>query len=124
VPLDCSRIEHDLSEHGTLFHVLVGRAGFAEWEWSVNNGFQSSAENMFQNFVQLAQGSHVRTEDRQLAREEETQIKADLRASSCAAGHERSGRLERAKAFVPSGRADVLEDNVDPLFAGDLANFF
>src|SRR6476620_6569024 len=79
---------------------------------------------MLQDLMQLAHRPHVRAENRKLARIHEAQVNADLRSGGRSTGDKSSARLERAQAFVPRGGADMLQNDVHTLLAGDLTNFF
>jgi hypothetical protein len=58
------RNQHNLSEHGALFHVFMSGAGVFERKGAVYDRLQFPAEDVFQHFVQLAHRAHIRAEDR------------------------------------------------------------
>ena len=84
--------------------MLVGGPDFAHWEHAVDNRLQPSREDVAQNLLQLAHGSHVGTENSQLPGKEMAEFDVDGRAAGGAAGHKSSGILERLEAFVPGAR--------------------
>src|SRR5215469_3948795 len=115
--------EHNLPEHLAFFHVLVGGAGVFQRKGAVDHWSQASSKNVSQDFVQLAHGTHIGAENRELSRIDEAQLDSDVRAGRRAASHERSGRLERFQAFFPGRGADVFDNNVHAFLVCDLLNF-
>src|SRR5260370_1266335 len=103
---------YDLSEPLAPRHVLVRGTRLAEGKRPVHDRLQPSAEDVFEDFVQLIHGSHVGAEDGKLTRIDETQVNPDLRPGGGAASHQSSAGFERAHALVPSSRTDVLHHYV------------
>src|SRR5208337_2553006 len=83
----------------------------------------SAVKDELQRIVQLAHTAHVSAEERKLPREQEAQIKTDVRSRGRAASHNRPARLERLHALLPSRYAHVLDNDVHAFFVGNPADF-
>src|SRR6185437_813303 len=118
-----SRQQHDLAEHFAGGEVLVRRACVRKREGAVHDRLEPAGEDVLQDIVQLAHGSHVGAQNRKLTGVDKAEVNANLRTGGCATGDEGPGGHERAQALFPGGDADVLHDDVHSLLVGDAANF-
>src|ERR1051326_8638906 len=84
-------------------------AQFAEGKCTVDHWLQASGENVAEDFMKLAHGSHVGTQQAQLPCKEVTQVDANLGTGGRSTGDQRAGGLERFHALVPGGAAHVLD---------------
>src|SRR5882672_3123709 len=116
------RVQHNLAEHLALLQILVGDPDVFQWKDVVDHGLQASGKYVPEDFVQFAHRPHVRTEQRKLARKQETQIDFGFRTGRSAARDKSARGLERLHALVPGSGADVLEDDVHAFKIRDLAN--
>ena len=73
--------------------------------------------------MEFAHRAHVRPQQCKLAREQKPQIEFDFRSRRRAAGDERAAGLERPHALFPRSQSNVLDNDVDTLEVGDLADF-
>ncbi len=98
--------------------------GFHQRKNAIDDGPQPLFAHEIQNRVQLGAAAHVRTEQRQLAREEITQIELRGKTGGGAAGHETAAGRKAQDALLPSGGADVLEDDVHAALVRQAPDFF
>ena len=107
----------------TVGQVFMGGADFGEGKRAVDDGLEASGEDVAENFVQVAEGSHVGAEDGELAGEEEAEVDFGFGARGGAAGDEGAGGLEGADAFIPGGGTDVFDDDIGADVFGETADF-
>src|SRR5262249_9848385 len=119
-----SGIQNYLPKLFTLLQPLVRRSGFAQREAPVDHGFELAGEDMLHHLMKLALGSHERSQEGKLAREEEADIEGGFRAGSGAAGYDLAARLERLHALLPGSFAHVLKNDVAHGAVGDVLHFF
>src|SRR6202035_2694865 len=98
--------------------------GFRQRKNAIDDGPQPLFAYELQNRVQLGAAAHVRTEQRQLAREEITQIELRRKTGGGATGHETAAGRKAQNALLPSGGADVLEYDVHASLDGEAPDFF
>src|SRR4029077_9089446 len=79
---------------------------------AINDGLEAPLGHKFHHREQFRFCAHVRAEQRKLPAEKEPEVPPGVEPGGGAAGHEPPGRCEAGEAFVPSGGANVFEDDV------------
>ena len=102
----------------------MGGGGLGEREDAVDNRLEAARSGELQDRVELGLRAHVGAQKRELAAEEEAEIDFGIVAGGGAAGDQASSGGEAGKAVVPSGRANVFENDIDAALVGDAADFF
>jgi hypothetical protein len=121
--LTALNLQHDLSKLLAGFEALVGGAGFGEGENFIEDGMEEFAGDEVEDGEKFGFAAHVRTENGEMAAEEEAQIDFGVEAGGGATGDQASVDGERGDALRPGGFADVFEDHVDAALARDALHF-
>src|SRR5215472_2592569 len=82
------RIQDNLPKLFALLQPLVGRGGLAQRIALIDYRLQLAGEDVLHDLKELALRTHERTQERELAREEETDVESRLRAGGGAAGYD------------------------------------
>jgi len=106
-----------------VFQVVVCGGAIVERPDLIDGGAEASLSNEFEDGAQFVFGAHVGAQDGQLAGEQETDIELGVVAGGGAASDEPSAGGEAFQAVIPSGSADMLDNNVDAAIVGKAANF-
>ena len=101
----------------------MGGGSFGEREDAIDDRLEFASSDELHHRVELRLRAHIGAEERKLAAEEETQIYLGIVARGGAAGNQAASGSKAREAVFPSGGSDVLEDNINPAFVGDAANF-
>lgn len=89
----------------------------------IDGGAEASLSNEFEDGAQFVFSAHVGAKDGELAGKEETDIELGVVAGSGAASDETPTGGEAFQAVIPSGSADMLDNNVHTAIVGETANF-
>ena len=114
--------DHDLPKLLAAFQVFVSRPEFGKRKGSVDHGLQSPTADQLHDLVELAEGSHDRTVQTQVAEEQMSQVDAHVRTGRGATGDEAAVVGKASCGLLPGGRADVFDDDINPLLGGDAAD--
>jgi hypothetical protein len=115
--------EDDFAELLAFFEIVVGSDGVVEGPDFVDDGFEATLSHKIQNGSEFRLCAHVRAHDGELPCEQEAQIDSGVVAGGRAAGDQAAAVGEAFDAVVPSGSADVLDDNIDAAVVGEASNF-
>src|SRR6266849_4941297 len=115
---------HDhFSELRAGFEVRMRGGCFRQRKDTIDDGSEAPRSDKFHYREQLRFRAHVRAEQRKLPAEKEPEVHPGVESGGGAAGHESPGGREAGEAFVPSGGADVFEDDVHATLPCDAAHF-
>ena len=113
----------DFAELRTGFEISVGSDSFGERKYAVNDRPKVAGGNKFHHGVQLGLGAHVGAEERKLAAEKKAEINLGVVAGRSPASDQAASSGQASEAVVPSGRANVFEDNIYTALIGDAVHF-
>src|SRR5882672_11007148 len=116
-------LEDHLAKLRAGFEIRVRGGSFGQRKHAIDDGLEAPRSDKFHHREQFRFCSHVRTEQRKLPAEEEPEVHPGVESSGGPAGHESPRRSKARKAFVPSGGANVFEDDVHAALPCDAANF-
>src|SRR5436309_2178500 len=105
------------------FEVRMRGGRFRQRKDAIDDGFEAPRSDKFHYREQLRFRAHVRAEQRKLPAEKEPEVHPGVKSGGGAAGHEPPGGSEAGEAFVPSSRANVFEDDINPALSSDAAHF-
>ena len=117
-------LQNDLAELQAGLKIGVRRSRFVERHDAINDRLQTPGSDKFQHRMQFRFCAHVRAKKRKLAAEEKPQVDLDVVAGGSAASDQTPAKSKTRNAFVPSGGANMFEDNIDTTLIRDAANFF
>src|SRR5579871_632727 len=117
-------IQDHLSKLLALFQALMRGRGLAQRKALIDHSLQFTREDMAQDRVEIAHGSHKRSQEGELPRKKKAYIEVCLRPGGGSTGHQRSTGFERFHALLPGGLPHVFKDNVAHGTAGDFLYFF
>ena len=116
--------EDDLAKVFAFFEIGVGGDAIVQRPNLVDHRLETPLSDELEDGSQFVLGTHVRAEDGQLASEEVAEVELGVIAGGAPAGDQASADGEGFYTFVPSGRADVFEDDVHAMIVGEAADFF
>ena len=112
-----SHLEDDFAELGACFEAAMGFGGFSERENFVDDRVNQFAGDKIEDREEFRFAAHVRTENREVAAEEETQINFRVVAGGRSASDEAAIHREAGDTLVPRRHAHVFDHNVDAALA-------
>src|SRR5216684_3806317 len=113
-------------------HFAELRAGFevgmclrasGQRKHAINDGLEAALGDKFHHREQFRFCAHVGAEQRKLPAEKEAKVHPGVESGGGPASHKPPGGREAGEAFVPSGGANVFEDNVHAALSCDAAHF-
>src|SRR6266850_1467942 len=116
-------LEDHLAELRAGFEVGVGLRASGQREHPIDDRLKAAFSHKFHHRKQLRFCAHVGAEQRKLPTEKEPEVHPGVKSSGGPARHQPPRWRETGEAFVPSGGADVFEDDVHAALPGDAANF-
>src|SRR5712664_1247470 len=116
-------LEDHFAELRAGFEIGMRGGGLGQRKHAIDYGFEAPRSHKFHHREQLRFRTHVRAEQRKLPAEEEPEVHPGIESGGGPAGHESPGGREAGEASVPSGRANVLEDDINSALPCDEAHF-
>src|SRR5712664_4246483 len=115
-------LEDHFAELRAGFEVGVCGGGLRQRKYAIYNGLEAPRSHKFHHREQLRFCAHVGAEEQKLAAEKEPEVHPGVESGGGPAGHESPGGREAGEAFVPSGGANVFEDDVHATLPCDAAH--
>src|SRR4029079_523449 len=113
-----AHLQDDLPELALVFQAALRVGGALERKHLVDDRRDTAVEAQLRRRIALCEAPHVAAEQRQLAREEMTQIERGGEAAGRAARDQAPAGGEREAAEIPGRLDDVIDDAVDAASAG------
>src|SRR5262249_1921385 len=113
----------NLPELLLVFQALMGRSDFGKRINAVDHRTDLLPEDEFEHRMHLAHRAHKTAEQGPLLAEEKAEVDLRVVPRGRAAGDETSRGSERFETLLPGGDTDVLDHDIDPALAGNLADF-
>src|SRR6266404_4853457 len=135
VPVLCNAGREDIRYRAKLNledHFAELRAGFevgvclrasGQRKHAINHGPEASRSDKFHHGKQLRFCAHVRAEQRKLPAEKEAEVHPGVESGGGPACHQPPGGRQAGEAFIPSGGANVFEDDINSALPCDAAHF-
>src|SRR6267143_1316180 len=116
-------LEDHFAELRAGFEVGMRLRASSQRKHAIDYGPEAAQSDKLHHRKQLRFCAHVGAEQRKLPAEKEAEVHPDVESGGGPAGHESPGGRKAGKAFVPSGRANVFEYDINPALSCDAAHF-